>query len=204
MSMKFTTASGLALSALLGAGLAAPAFAGGMAAPKMEPPVAVAPVPVAPAGTDWTGGWIGADLGYGHAKAGTGNSGHGAVYGLSGGYDYDFGKWVAGVGLDWDKTNIGLNGSDKLKDVARLKFRAGADLGNTLVYLTAGPERASATVGGVSAHDNGWFGGIGATYALNDQWTVGGELLANRFNNFNGTSTDLKATTATVNVGFRF
>ena len=189
--------------ALVFTGLGLPAFAGGMAAPVVEAPV-IAPVDVAAPSADWSGGWVGGKLGYGRASNGT-TSDNGATYGIAGGYDWDFGQWVAGAGLDWDKTDLNLGtGTDKLKDIGRLKFRVGADLGRTLVYATAGPARASANIGGTGLHDNGWFGGIGADYALTDRWTIGGELLTNQFNNFGGTGTDLKATTASVNVGLRF
>ncbi len=184
-------------------GLAVPAFAGGMATPVAEPAVA-APVVMAAPSADWTGGWVGAKLGYARASNGT-TSDNGATYGIAGGYDWDFGQWVVGAALDWDKTDIDLGtGTDRIKDIARLKFRVGADLGRTLLYATAGPARASADLGGTGSRDDGWFGGIGADYALNDQWTIGGELLTNQFDNFVGTGTDLEATTATLNLGFRF
>lgn len=183
--------------------LSAPAFAGGLAEPVPEAPV-TGPVQVTMPSADWTGGHVGATLGYGRASNGT-TSGNGATYGLQGGYDWDFGQWVVGAGLDWDKTNLDLGtGTDKINDIARLKLRVGADLGRTLVYATAGPARASADVGGTSVSDNGWFGGVGADYAINERWTVGGELLTNRFNNFGGGSSNLDATTASLNVGLRF
>ena len=191
------------IAALLAAGTSAPAFAGGMGAPVVEPPV-MTPAPVVQSmDGNWTGGWVGGKLGYADAEAGA-NGGNSGTYGIAGGYDWDFGKWVAGAALDWDKTDVDLGGTDSLKDITRLKFRVGADLGRTLVYATAGPARANADIGGVSGRDNGWFGGIGADYALNDKWTVGGEVLSNQFDNFQNTGVDLKATTAAVNVGFRF
>ena len=197
-------APGATLAALMVAGFSLPALAGGMAAPTVEPTIAPAAPVVMQRGGDWTGGYMGAQLGYGDVSAGA-NDGTGATYGLHGGYDYDFGQWVAGVGLDWDKTDIDLGaGTDSLDDIARLKFRAGADLGRTLVYATAGPARASATVGGVDDTDSGWYAGIGADYALNDRWTVGGEVLTNRFDNFAGTGIDVKATTVTAKAGLRF
>lgn len=200
-------------STVFGAGLlvgimtGGPLLAGGLAEPAPEPVVAPPVVQAAPS-ADWTGGWAGARLGYGDASAdsaGGSADGNGMTYGLSGGYDWDFGGWVAGVGLDWDKTDIDLGtAGDNLDSIARLKLRAGADLGRTLVYATAGPARASADLGGVGHHDNGWFGGVGADYAINDRWTVGGELLTNRFDDFGNTGTDINATTASVNLGFRF
>ncbi|MCY1125609.1 outer membrane beta-barrel protein [Frigidibacter sp. RF13] len=193
--------AGLALA--FGATLAVPASAGGLSAPQSEAPV-VAPAPIIAPSADWTGGWVGAKLGYGDASYGA-NDGTGATYGIAGGYDWDFGQWIAGVGLDWDKTNIDLgNAGDNLDSIARLKFRAGADLGRTFLYGTAGAARAKADIGGASVSDNGWFGGVGLDYALTNQWTLGGEILTNRFNDFGNTGTDLDATTASVNLGFRF
>ena len=194
--------------AALGAALAAlavPAVAGGLAAPVVEAPV-MAPAPVAGpvTGSDWNGGWVGLDLGAGRSSA-AGQKHNGSVYGVRGGYDYDLGQWVVGGALSWDKTNLDLGASpDKLKDVARLTVRAGADLGQTLVYAKVGAARASADIGGQSLHDNGWTAGIGADYRLNDRWTVGGELSTDHFNNFGGTATDVNATTASVNFGLHF
>ena len=50
--------------ALVGFALAAPAFAGSMAEPTPEPTV-YTPAPVVETGSDWTGGYAGATLGYG-------------------------------------------------------------------------------------------------------------------------------------------
>lgn len=200
--MKLITRTALGV-ALAGA-FAAPVLAGGYAEPVVEAPVA-APVIVelAPNG-DWNGGYVGGQIGYGDASAGS-IDGDGAFYGVRGGYDWDLGKWVVGAGLDWDKTDIDLGSAgDNLDSIARLKLRAGYDLGRTLVYATAGGARAKADLGGVSRSDNGWFAGIGADYALNDRWTIGGEVLHNQFDDFDNTGTDIDATTAALTVGFRF
>lgn len=194
----------LALASAIGATAAVPVMAGGLSAPVMEAPI-VAPAP-APARMDgdWTGGYVGGALSYGRASAGT-PDGNGALYGVRAGYDYDFGKFVLGGGLSYDKADIDLSGgAGSLDDVARLHVRAGADLGNTLVYATAGAARASATLGGVSADDTGYFGGVGAEYKFRPNMSVGGEILAHRFGDFNGSATDVKATTAGVNINFRF
>lgn len=187
------------------AGLALPAFAGGMGAPVVEPPVmAPAPAPAPMVNGDWTGPWMGLDLGTGRSST-SGIKHNGSVYGLSGGYDYDFGQWVVGGALSWDKSNIDLGPAPgKLKDVARLSLRAGADLGPTLVYGTVGAARASADIGGQSLHDTGWTAGIGADYRLNDRWTLGGEVLTDHFKKFGGTASDVNDTTARLTVGLRF
>ena len=80
-------------------------------------------------------------------------------------------------------------GADNLNCIGRVGARGGADLGQTLVYVTGGAAWAGATVAGTAATDMGWFGGIGAEHKLTDRWTVGGELLTNRFDDFNGSGT---------------
>ncbi|MFC2969065.1 outer membrane protein [Acidimangrovimonas pyrenivorans] len=181
--------------------MAAPAFAGGMAEP-VQKPAPVAPAPVAmPAGHDWTGGYVGAQLGYSNVN---GTGGNGAIGGVHAGYLYDFGNWVAGGELAYDTSNITLGGGGKLDHVARLAVKAGPDLGNVFLYGTLGVASAKATVGGASHTDNGYFAGLGADYALNNQWTLGGEVLAHRFKNFGGTGTDLKPVTAEVKVSYHF
>ncbi len=190
--------------AALGAALlAAPAFAGGLTEPIPEPVIEAAPPPINTGG-EWTGGHVGAGLSYGDLSAGT-DGGNGVLYGVRAGYDYDFGKFVVGAGLDYDAANVDLDsGAGSLDSVTRLRIRGGVDLGQTLVYATAGAARAEATLGGTSVSDDGYFGGIGADYMLNDRWTVGGEVLVHKFDNFGGSGTDIDATTAGVNVGFRF
>lgn len=199
-----TLLSKTALGLVLGGALAAPVMAGGYAEPVVEAPVA-APVvaPVAPDG-DWTGGYVGAEVGYGDASYGAAD-GNGVTYGLRAGYDMDFGRWVLGGGLDWDKTDIDLgSGGDTLDSIGRLGLRAGYDMGRTLVYARGGVAQADADIAGVSHNDTGWFAGLGAEYAVNDRWTLGGEVLSNQFDDFDNTGTDLEATTAAVTVGFRF
>ncbi|MBS0563461.1 MAG: porin family protein [Proteobacteria bacterium] len=192
-----------AVAALMG-GLSLPALAGGLGAPVTEPPVA-APAPVAAplANGDWTGPWAGLALGGDRTKSG-GVSHSGGAYGIRGGYDYDFGQFVLGGALSWDKLNGGSGSTTRLKDVTRLTVRGGADLGQALVYAKVGAARASADIGGASFHDTGWTAGIGADYKLTDQWTIGGEIDHDHFNKFGSTGVKANDTTAQVTLGFRF
>jgi hypothetical protein len=147
VNMK-TLYSGAAVTLILAGAL--PAFAGGPVATPPEPaPLAAAPAPVMPTGGDWTGGSVGLSLSYGNVSF-AGGSGTGALYGVRGAYDYDFGGWVLGgeASFDW------------------------AD--------------------------------IGAEHRFCRNWSVGAELLTNRFSNFNGSGSELNATTAAVNVNYRF
>ena len=186
--------------------LAAPAFAGGPVAAEPEPVIMPAPMPVAMASADWSGFYAGAQLGYADIDSnGAGIDGTGELGGVHAGYRWDLGTTVLGVEADWDSANVDLGGATgTLDDVARLKVSAGYDMGSTLIYATAGAAHANATVGGAGLSDNGWLAGMGLTYALTDQWTLGGEVLTHKFDNFDATGVDLDATTATVRVGFRF
>lgn len=192
------------LAAITSAAVAVPALAGGYNQPVIEAPVAApvaAPVVSSPDG-DWTGAYVAGQLGWGHSKFG-GASDDTTVYGIRGGYDHDFGKFVLGANLDWNKVDANL-GTDKLKDISRLGLRAGYDMGRSLVYVAAGAARANVDTPTGSADEDGYYAGIGMDYAINDRWTVGGEVLNNRFTDFNGTNSTLSATTAGLNVGFRF
>lgn len=185
--------------------LTAPAFAGGPVAVADEPMIApVAQAYVAP-GLDWTGGYVGAQLGYGDVDSSTGAlEGSGWLGGVHAGYRWDLGNWVAGTELTWDTTDIDLGTTGSLDDVMALKLTAGREIGNSLVYGALGVAQANATIAGVDQSDNGIVYGIGFDYAVNDRWTVGGEVLEHQFNNFDGLGVDLDATTVKAKVALRF
>lgn len=188
------------------AGLAMPAFAGGMANPIAEPEVVAAETVYAAPSADWTGFYAGAQLGYGDVDSnGGGLDGNGELGGIHAGYRWDFGQFVAGAEVDWDKTNIDLGGTaGSLDDIARLKLIAGADMGRALVYGAVGVAKANATVGGDEASDTGYILGAGVDYAITDSWTVGGELMGHKFDDFDGGTTDFDATTVKAKVALRF
>ena len=185
--------------------LAGPALAGGPTVVTTEPVVAE-PAPMVVASSDWSGFYAGGQLGYGDVDSnGNGLDGNGFLGGVHGGYRWDFGQFVLGTELDWDTADINLGGdTGSLDDVTRVKLIGGADLGNSLLYATTGMAWADATVGDASLSDDGWFYGAGMTYAINDQWTIGGELLQHNFDDFDGSGVDIDALTATARVGFRF
>lgn len=195
------------IAALLAtAALATPALAGGPTIVAPEPTVTAAPAPVYAPAADWTGFYAGAQLGYADIDSnGEGLDGNGFLGGIHAGYRWDFGQFVAGTELDYDKASgIDLGAAGSLDDVVRLKFMGGYDMGNSLLYATAGAARASATVGTDSLSDSGWFVGAGIDTAINDRWTVGGELLQHRFSDFDGSGVDLDATTLKAKVSLRF
>lgn len=186
--------------------IASAAFAGSVAAGSLDEPM-VEPVMAAPVvapnlGGDWTGFYTGLQLGYadvdGVAGVGDGDSG---TYGFHAGYDYDFGRFVLGGELDYDKADIDLSSGAEVDSIARAKIKGGYDLGNTLVYATAGYARVDSSAG----DDDGGFYGVGMSYKITDQYTVGAELLQHEFNDIGGTpGADADATTFTVRGSYRF
>lgn len=186
--------------------IATPALAGGPVEPVTEPVIVPAAEPV-PMSADWGGAYVGAQLGYADIDSnGGGLDGDGWLGGVHAGYRWDFGQFVAGAELDYDAADIdlGTTAGDTLDDVARLKLMAGTELGNSLVYATAGAAHANATVGGAGLSDNGWFLGAGLDVPVTGNWTVGGEILQHRFDDFDGSGVDLDATTLKAKVSLRF
>lgn len=187
--------------------ISAPAFAGGLSEPITEPTIEPVAAPAEyNAGGDWSGAYLGAQLGYGDVDSnGAGLDGNGLIGGVQAGYRADFGKFVAGAEVDYDVANIDLGASgNSLDNVARLKLMGGVDLGRSLIYATAGAAYAEATVGGADLSDNGYFAGVGMDYAVSDNFTVGGEYLVHKFDNFDGTGVDLDANTIKAKVSFNF
>ncbi|MGV8985602.1 MAG: outer membrane protein [Cypionkella sp.] len=199
----------IALSTLILLGAPIAAMAGGPAVPTIEPQVTMpAPVVMAPQPVNWGGLYTGVSLGFGNSY--TNNPGQGNRLGVAGvnlGYRYDLGSLIVGGELSYDKDNVNVDTSSSgngIENTTALKLIVGKSLGRTLVYGTVGVANANANVAGVSGSDTGYTVGIGADYALNQQWTIGGELSNSRFNDFNSSGVDLQDTTMKVKVGFKF
>ena len=188
------------VSALSASFLAGTAMAGSLDTP-VEDPVMTVPVQAAPVmlGGDWTGGYAGLSIGQLSADADDLEDDE-TVYGLHGGYDYDFGQFVVGGELDWQTgDNIALGAVD-VDNVLRAKLRGGYDLGRTLIYGTVGAAQLSTDIG----DDTGIVGGLGVEYMVTDQFSVGGEFLAHRFEDFDDTDLDIDANTVSLRGSFRF
>lgn len=186
-------------AALLGFGATA-TFAGS-ADPAPSEPMIVAPVSVAPARMDgdWTGGYGGLSFGNLSAEAGDFDDSEG-VYGVFGGYDYDFGQFVLGGELDYQTGEDIVLGGIEADSVLRAKLRGGYDLGRTLIYATVGAAQLN-TNGG---DDTGLVGGLGIEYKVTDRFSVGGEYLAHQFDDFDDTGVDVYADTVSLRGSFRF
>jgi opacity protein-like surface antigen len=104
---------------------------------------------VAPSG-EWTGGYVGAQLGFGDF---TDNDveptleGNGATFGLNAGYNRDFGRFVLGGEVQFDGTasrpTTNWDVTEEVDSVFRAGVRAGYDAGRFLPYVTGGYASAS-------------------------------------------------------------
>lgn len=189
-----------AISILATTFLGTTAFAGTLADPVVEAvpqPIILAPVAL---GGDWTGAYGGLNLGYADVDGTGAIDGDDMTYGLHLGYDYDFGRFVAGGEIEYDKADIDLNGAATVDSVARLKLRGGYDLGRTLIYATAGIAKLDTSIG----NDTGEFFGLGVAYKVTESFTLGGEVLEHRFDDIGNSGVDADATTFNLRGSFRF
>ncbi len=186
--------------------IGAPALAGGMAEPT-EAPIIIAQAPPPAPISDWTGFYAGAQLGYG--DVGTDGAvvvgGDGGLGGVHAGYRQDFGQFVLGGELDYDRAELELDaGAGTIDNVTRLKLSAGYDLGSALLYGTVGGASADANIGGVAHSDQGYLVGAGLAYDLGNDFVVGGEVLYHAFDDFDATGVDVDVTTISARVSYRF
>lgn len=194
------------LAMIIGASLPVAAQAGGMDQPVVEPVIVqpAAPVYAAPNG-DWTGAYVGASLGFGPFTATGQPDGEEGIAGLNLGYRRDFGTIVLGGELSYSKNDIGASaGENQINTSTAAKLMLGADMGRTLVYVSGGASQAEVQLAGGTATDTGYFGGLGVDYALTDSWTVGGEVIASQYNDFDNSGIDIQDTTLNFKVGYRF
>ncbi|UWQ13586.1 porin family protein [Aliiroseovarius sp. M344] len=179
---------------------ASSAFAGSLTEATPEPTIAYSAAPAAT--PDWTGAYVGAQIGY--ADVGTsaaGIEGNGVIGGLTAGYDFDMGNWVAGVGIDYDWAGVDLAGAATLENVLRVKARGGYKMGDGLLYATAGYANAYTDTLGDS---DGYFVGAGYEQRVTSSFNLGAEVLYHEFADFNGSGIDVDATTIQLRGTFRF
>ncbi|MCJ8139631.1 outer membrane protein [Falsirhodobacter halotolerans] len=184
--------------------VAAPAaFAGGPVVVAPEPVVAApAPVVVAPVTGAWEGGYVGVQLGYGDGGQADGD---GALGGVHAGYRWDLGSTVLGVVGEYNATDFeGSNGLIKGNELGSLRGQIGYDLGNTLVYASAGVARADIDVGNESFNDTGYVVGLGVDYAVTPNWILGGEVSTYSFDDLDGSGVNYNPTTVALKASYKF
>lgn len=181
--------------------LAAPAVAGNIT-PVYADPVIQAPQVFAAPGVDWTGAYVGVQLGYGDldVSGGSADDENGLLGGVHAGYDYDFGTFVLGVVGDYNFADTEVDGAS----MARLRARAGTELGNGLLYATGGVAFGKAEISGVDRSDAGWVAGIGYDHMVTENVSVGAEVLYHQFDDFDNSGLDINLTSFQAKLSYRF
>lgn len=187
-----------ALPALL---VAPAAFAGSMTAP-VAAPAPVVPAPVMAPPSDWSGFYVGADVGTGTSRSAFFPDVNGTVYGLHAGYNDDLGNIVLGGEAAYARTDLSFAGV-KLDSMSLLKLKAGYDAGRFMPYITAGVGNYT-TTGFLAATDNGTLYGVGADMRLTSSIFANVEYLRHRSTDFAGTGADVTLDTLTAGVSFKF
>lgn len=221
-----TILAGLAL-AVLGAGAAAAADL-----PRRNGAPAPAPA-YAKQGFSWTGGYVGANAGYGwgrHTKAGRGfyNRTSGGLVGVTAGYNQQYGNVVAGVEGDIAAADVKGSGSapgpvtgrSRISALGTARARIGVAADRLLVYGTGGYAGAQVKNTLVDAPRglgysegkwlNGYAVGAGAEYAVTDNVTAKAEYLyadlgrKTYFAAPNAMSTGMRLSTVRGGVNYKF
>jgi outer membrane immunogenic protein len=161
---------------------------------------APAPVPVVAPVYNWSGFYIGGNVGYGWS-AGTvdingvsfeGGDLKGPFAGGQIGYNWQAGQWVFGIEADGQWANIkedytfaGLTFTDKVDYFFTIRGRLGIAFNNALLYATGGYAHLGwessvtdgATIVSVSGDRGGWTVGGGMEFAFASNWSAKLEYL---------------------------
>ena len=188
--------------ATLGASLfAVTAHAGGYVAPVVEPAPAPIVTPVVTNVSDWSGFYAGLQYGQGDADFsfdGDSVSNDFDAYGLHAGYNRDFGQFVLGGELDYNRIDLDDAGEG---DLVRLRGRAGYDLGRFLPYVSLGAAHIDAD----DLSETAFTYGIGADFKVTERVTVGAEYTRQDFDDVADLSgVDLDTDMVQLRASFRF
>lgn len=185
------------------------ALAGGLTAPIVEPAPVIEAAPVLSFG-NWAGGYVGANVNWGKNPIdGLLNDPDGVSGALRAGYDWQHGRTVYGLGLEYDFAK--LKGEDaqgataSVGKAATVFGRVGYDAGQWLPYALVGYTSAKAESATAKATIDGYTLGLGAEYKFNDNWSGYGELSYADFGDvseFGGASIDSQKVKFGVNYRF--
>ena len=205
---------GAVLAVTLGANLIIAAQGASSAADFPVAPYFTAPEPLS--AYSWAGPYLGATAGFEWGSVD--NSGvkpSGIAGGIEGGYNWQYGAFVAG-----GETDIQLSGADDTLSpfefsnpwFGTLRGRAGVALNNVLLFGTAGLAygdiRADSALLSESHTSIGWVAGGGVEVGFTPRWSAKAEWLyldlSDRNFSVTGTSNGLAADLLRMGVNYRF
>lgn len=208
----------ITIAAVILSSVAGFAFAAG---PEPTPvaPVVAAPPPAAPF---WAGGYVGGQIGYSYGDfdvdLGTrpGDFDNDSVIGgLTAGYLWQVGNgWYLGPEFQYDFADITVTDATSgdtasFDEIARLKLILGYELGNGLIYGSAGIAYASfddvgTVFDGIDGSDTSYVVGLGYDHRVGENWTVGGEYMYHSFSGIGAAGGDVDVNTLHVKATYRF
>lgn len=208
--MRTTTALALALCTTAGV-----ALAGNAEPAPVDPVILPALVPVAPF---WEGGYVGGQLGYAFSSFNLNSNTltdfdeNNVIGGINAGYLWALGNgWYLGPEFQYDWTDLSVTDASSgqtasLDGIARLKMIAGYELGNGMLYGSAG--FAYADFNSVSSvldiDKNSYVLGLGYDWRVGENWTVGGEYMYHTFDGAGSAGGDIDLNTVHLKATYRF
>ncbi|WP_187429414.1 hypothetical protein ROLI_031940 [Roseobacter fucihabitans] len=205
-------------TAILLTSVASFAYAGDIT-PTPAAPVIAAPISSAPF---WAGAYVGAQLGYSYGDfdldlgSRPGDFDNDSVIGgITAGYLWDIGNgWYVGPEFQYDFADITVTDATSgdtasFDEIARLKFIAGYELGNGLLYGSAGVayssfDNAGAVFDGLDGSDTSYVLGFGYDHRIAEDWTLGGEYMYHSFSNAGAAGGDVDVNTVHIKATYRF
>jgi outer membrane immunogenic protein len=182
------------LRKILLASAALVSFAGAASAADMPARMATKAVPYL-AVYNWTGFYVGANIGYGWGRDTAGGSStnlNGVIGGGQIGYNWQMNNLVVGLETDFqgsgqraDATGVGFSVTERIRYFGTVRARLGYAWDRTLVYVTGGYAYTNVggdlNVGGFTTSSNttksGYTVGAGVEYAFAGPWSVKAEYL---------------------------
>ena len=185
------------------------ALAGGVAAPIVEPVIAPVVVPVVPVGA-WQGGYLGGNVSWGKAEiSGLGGDFDGAGLALRGGYDWQNGNTVFGLGVDYDfgeqKRDLAPGVEGVVKNAGNVFARLGYDANGWLPYAAVGYTWAKAeTNTGFSSDLDGYTIGLGVERKFTPNWSGFAEVTHTDFGQVKGLPSGFDGELQKVKLGVNY
>ncbi len=210
--MLKTTSFAIMLSSI---GVAA--FAAGPEPVPMTP-VVMAPLPVVD--SFWEGAYLGVQLGYSYSEFDTGArpddfSDDQVIGGFTAGYLWSVGNgFYVGPEFQYDFADLTVTDATtgdtaSFEEIARLKLIVGSEVGNGLLYGSAGVAYGSfddigTVFDGFDGGDTSYVLGVGYDYRVGDNWTVGGEYMYHNFSGIGAAGNDVNLNTLHLKATYRF
>jgi outer membrane immunogenic protein len=168
------------------------------------------PFPYAGSGFDWTGGYAGAQIGFGTLRYTGFNSQSGGAVGLFAGYRHDLGTGVVGVEAEYNPATLGtytIPSGDRLTAGFAVHLSYGVKFTGderTLLNFQLGPSWARTSLAGNSKTASGYIAGIGVDHMVTDKIIFRGGIRAGFTNNLGALNLKTRSLGAGIGAAYKF